>query len=382
MNKDIFEEKDILELFNYINIDKDEEENLDLNMDDLRKKRLKKNLLKQVKGKRTKKNFKYKAVAASLIIAVALISVNIPAFAKNISEFKSVIQSLIGYGVPKEGAYGKYSNGVNESVTDKGITLTINEVVCDDTELMIAYTIKTQDNIKKIVKEVKEATGIYFSFGQYIKIDGKETSGGSSSDGKYLDGHTYINSESIDIGDMNLKNSFNVDLNVKNIYDVIGNWNLKFSVSKNEAAKHTKVFKPNTKVQFDESLVNVEKVSFTPMNTNMTVTGDYKDKSREAYKKRQEAFKREMSTGQNLYEYDEWFVFDDKGNEITLKGSTSDGEENQSSKDFTYNLNFVSLKSIPKYLTIIPIKLIFIGKNIKNTNLLMDQYIYHQYIKI
>ncbi len=49
MNKDIFEEKDILELFNYINIDKDEEENLDLNMDDLRKKRLKKNLLKQVK---------------------------------------------------------------------------------------------------------------------------------------------------------------------------------------------------------------------------------------------------------------------------------------------------------------------------------------------
>lgn len=52
MDKEIFEEKDILELFNYINIDKDEEENLDLNMDDLRKKRLKKNLLKQVKGKR------------------------------------------------------------------------------------------------------------------------------------------------------------------------------------------------------------------------------------------------------------------------------------------------------------------------------------------
>ncbi|MCW6091153.1 DUF4179 domain-containing protein [Clostridium sporogenes] len=354
MNKDIFEEKDILELFNYINIDKDEEENLDLNMDDLRKKRLKKNLLKQVKGKRTKKNFKYKAVAASLIIAVALISVNIPAFAKNISEFKSVIQSLIGYGVPKEGAYGKYSNGVNESVTDKGITLTINEVVCDDTELMIAYTIKTQDNIKKIVKEVKEATGIYFSFGQYIKIDGKETSGGSSSDGKYLDGHTYINSESIDIGDMNLKNSFNVDLNVKNIYDVIGNWNLKFSVSKNEAAKHTKVFKPNTKVQFDESLVNVEKVSFTPMNTNITVTGDYKDKSREATKNREEDFKNGKSSGHNLYD---WFVFDDKGNEIIPKGSKS--YEKESLNDYTCNLNLVAVKSIPKNLNVVPYRINF-----------------------
>ncbi|EHN15974.1 DUF4179 domain-containing protein [Clostridium sporogenes] len=354
MNKDIFEEKDILELFNYINIDKDEEENLDLNMDDLRKKRLKKNLLKQVKGKRTKKNFKYKAVAASLIIAVALISVNIPAFAKNISEFKSVIQSLIGYGVPKEGSYGKYSNGVNKSVTDKGITLTINEVVCDDTELMIAYTIKTQDNIKKIVKEVKEATGIYFSFGQYIKIDGKEISGGSSSDGKYLDGHTYINSESIDIGDMNLKNSFNVDLNVKNIYDVIGNWNLKFSVSKNEAAKHTKVFKPNTKVQFDESLVNVEKVSFTPMNTNITVTGDYKDKSREATKNREEDFKNGKSSGHNLYD---WFVFDDKGNEIIPKGSKS--YEKESLNDYTCNLNLVAVKSIPKNLNVVPYRINF-----------------------
>ncbi|MCR1975721.1 DUF4179 domain-containing protein [Clostridium sporogenes] len=354
MNKDIFEEKDILELFNYINIDKDEEENLDLNMDDLRKKRLRKNLLKQVKGKKAKKSFKYKTIAASLIIAVTLISVNIPAFAKNISAFKTVIQALVGYGVPKEGEYEKYSDTINKSVTDKGITLTINEVVCDDTELMVSYTIKTEDNIKKIVKERKDATGIYFPFGQYIKIDGKETSGASSSDGRYLDGHTYITSDRIDIGDMNLKNSFNVDLNVKNIYDVIGNWNFKFSVSKDEVAKHTKVFKTNTKVKFDESLVNVEKVSFTPMNTNITVTGDYKDKSQEATKNREEDFKNGKSLGHNLYE---WFVFDDKGNEIMPKGSKSYAKE--SVNDYTCNLNLVAVKSIPKYLTVIPYKINF-----------------------
>ncbi|APH14881.1 hypothetical protein NPD5_395 [Clostridium sporogenes] len=359
MNKDIFEEKDILELFNYINIDKDEEENLDLNMDNLRRKKLKKNLLKQVKGKRTRKSFKHKAIAASLIIAAALISVNIPAFAKNISEFKSVIQALVGYGVPKEGEYEKYSNSINKSVTDKGITLTINEVVCDDTELMIAYTIKTQDNIKKIVKEVKEATGIYFSLAQYIKIDGKEPSGGSSSDGKHLDSNTYINSDSIDIGDMKFKNKFNVNLNVNNIYGVKGNWNFKFSLSKDEISKHINVFKSNKKVNFNDALVNVEKVSFTPINTTITVTGKFKDKSQEASKKRQEAFKKEMAAGQNLYGYDEWFVFDDKGNEITLKGSTSDGGQNASSKDFTYNLNLVALKSIPKYLTVIPYKINF-----------------------
>ncbi|WP_251861706.1 DUF4179 domain-containing protein [Clostridium sp. Marseille-Q2269] len=358
MNRDIFEDKDILELFNYINMDKNEdEEKQDLNMDDLRKKRLKKNLLKQVKDKKTRQGFKGKAMVASLIIAVILIGINITAVAKNISEFKTVIQALVGNEVPKEGQYEKYSNIINKSVTDKGITLTINEVVCDEGELMISYTIKTIGNIKNIVKERKHASSFYFSLVPYIKIDGKESyGGGGSSDGKYLDSNTYINSDSIGIRDMNLKNNFDVDLNINNIYGVQGNWNFKFSVSKDEASRNSSVFKPHIKVYFEDALVKVEKVSFTPMNTNITVTGTYKDKSKEAAKMRQEDFKREMSTGQNLYKYDEWFVFDDKGNEITLKGSNIKEYEKEASKDFAYNLNFVALKSIPKYLTVIPYK--------------------------
>lgn len=352
MNKDIFEEKDILELFNYINIDKDEEENLDLNMDDLRKKRLKKNLLKQVKGKRAKKNFKHKVVGASLIIAAALISVNIPAFAKNISEFNSVIKALVGYGVPKEGEYEKYSNSVNKSVTDKGITLTINEVVCDDGELMIGYTIKTKDNIKDIVKKEMKDNPIPFSLFSYIKINGKQPRSSSGSDPKYLNGYTYINSDSIDIGDMNLKNSFNVDLNVKNIYGVIGNWNLKFSVSKDEISKHTKVFEPNAKVKFEDALVNVEKVSFTPINTTIRAVGKYNKEEYKNPEKRQKAFNLEMLMGNMMY--DEWFVLDDKGNEIACKGHFGDDVEDSPSKDFYYDLKFVSLKNIPKYLTVIP----------------------------
>ncbi|QDY21007.1 hypothetical protein CGQ39_08540 [Clostridium botulinum] len=361
MNKEIFEEKDILELFNYINIDKDEDENLDLYMDDLRKKRLKKNLLKQVKGKRTKKNFKHKAVAASLIIAVTLISVNIPAFAKNISEFKSVIQALIGYGVPKEGEYEKYSSNVNKSVTDKGITLTINEVVCDDTELMIAYTIKTQDDIKKIVEERKDGSSMPFNLFPYIKINEEQPGSSSGSDGKYLDRHTYINSDSISIGDMNLKNNFNVDLNVKNIYGVMGNWNLKFSVSKDEISKHSNVFKPNTKIQFEDALVNVEKVSFTPINTIISVVGKYNKEEYKDPEKRQKSFNFEMSMQYMMY--DLWFVLDDKGNEIAHKGNFGDDVKDSPSKDFYYDFKFVSLKNIPKYLTVIPCRVILDNDN-------------------
>ncbi|HBJ2609019.1 hypothetical protein CJF15_07465 [Clostridium botulinum] len=361
MNKDIFEEKDILELFNYINIDKDEEENLDLNMDDLRKKRLKKNLLKQVKGKKTSKGFKHKVVAASLIIAAALISVNIPAFAKNISEFNSVIKALIGYGVPKEGEYEKYSNSINKSVTDKGITLTINEVVCDDGELMIGYTIKTKDNIKDIVKKEMKDNPIPFSLFSYIKINGKQPRSSSGSDPKYLNGYTYINSDSIDIGDMNLKNSFNVDLNVKNIYGVIGNWNLKFSVSKDEISKHTKVFEPNAKFQFPDALVNVEKVSFTPINTTISFVGKYNKEEYKDIEKREKAFNVEMTMGSMLYY--SWFILDDEGNEIAFKGHLGGDVENSPSKDFTCELKFVNSSHIPKYLTVIPYRDIFSKDN-------------------
>ncbi|APC85172.1 DUF4179 domain-containing protein [Clostridium botulinum] len=361
MNKDIFEEKDILELFNYINIDKDEEENLDLNMDDLRKKRLKKNLLKQVKGKKTSKGFKHKVMAASLIIAVTLISVNIPAFAKNISEFKSVIQALVGYGVPKEGEYEKYSNSVNKSVTDKGITLTISEVVCDYGELMIGYTIKTKDNIEDIVKKEMKDNPIPFSLFSYIKINGKQPRSSSGSDPKYLNGYTYINSDSIDIGDMNLKNSFNVDLNVKNIYGVIGNWNLKLSVSKDEISKHTKMFEPNAKFQFPDALVNVEKVSFTPINTTISIVGKYNKEEYKDPEKREKAFNVEMTMGSMLYY--SWFILDDKGNEIIFKGHSSSNVEDSSSKDFAYDLKFVNSKHIPKYLIVIPYRDIFSKNN-------------------
>ncbi len=55
----------------------------------------------------------------------------------------------------------------------------------------------------------------------------------------------------------------------------------KFSVSKDEISKHSNVFKPNTKIQFEDALVNVEKVSFTPINTIISVVGKY---NKEEYK--------------------------------------------------------------------------------------------------
>lgn len=358
MNRDMFDEKDMLELFNYINIDdKENEEDEDLKMDDLRRKRLRKNLLKQIKGKDSVRKFRYKAAAVA-IVAVISIGAAVPVLAKNIPALRSIIQAIDGRG-SDPGQYEKYSKLVNKSVTDKGVTLTINEVVCDDSNLMIGYTIKSEGDIRKIVKSEKDIVEMQgkdknfepFELIKSLKINGKLVGSGSGSDGKYLDEHTYINSETMDIGDKSLPSVFNVDLDVKNIYEVKGNWDFKFSVSKDEILKNTKVFKPNTTVKFPYADINVEKVTFTPINTSIRITGKYSKEYKDYMnsKKFKEEGDQELS----------WFVFDDKGNEITEKGGSGNVIKNSSSSDFWYESRFVSLKNIPKYLTVIPYRMNF-----------------------
>ncbi len=364
MNRDIFDEKDMLELFNYVGIaDKEKEDDYtDLKMDDLRKKRLKKDLLKYVKNESSLRKFRYKAAAAAVVIVI-LIGAAMPALAKNIPALKSIIQ--VFYHSGDHGEYEKYSKIVNKSVTDNGITLTINEVLCDESSLMIGYTIKSEGDIKKIVKSGKdtiEAQGKNENFTPFtlissIKIDGKHADSGSWQDGKYLDDHTYINSDNMDIGNKNLPSVFNVDIDVKDIYGVKGKWIFKFSVSKDEILRNTKVFKPNTTVKFQDAAINVEKISFTPINTSIKITGKYNKEEYKNVDKRKEAFKQDIVMGNMLY--DQWFVFDDKGDEIAQKGSSSNDIKNSSSSDFYYDLKFVSSKDIPKYLTVIPYRNIY-----------------------
>ncbi|MFL0196299.1 DUF4179 domain-containing protein [Clostridium sp. WILCCON 0269] len=348
MNRDIFDEKDILQLFNYMDAEDREEDDTDFKIDDLRKKRLRRNLLKQVKDKNSIKKFKYKA-AAAVIIAVISIGVTIPALAKNISVLKSIIEALDGIG-SDYGEYEKYSKVVNKSITDNGLTFTINEVLCDESSLVIGYTIKSEGHINRIVKSGKdiiEAQGknenfMPFALIRSLKIDGKPVTSSSSGEiGKYLDDHTYINSETMDIGNKNLPSVFNVDLDIKDIYGVKGNWSFKFSVLKDEILKNTKVFKPNTTVKFPYGYVNVEKVNFTPINTSIDATIKYNKEYINSTKLEEEGG-----------EFN-WLVFDDKGNEITEKGGSGNAVGSLSS-NFWEEFRFVSLKNIPRYLTVIP----------------------------
>lgn len=121
------------------------------------------------------------------------------------------------------------------------------------------------------------------------------------------------------------------------------------------------MFKPNIKVKFPDALVNVEKVSFTPINTTISFVGKYNKEEYKDIEKREKAFNVEMTMGSMLYY--SWFILDDEGNEIAFKGHLGGDVENSPSKDFTCELKFVNSSRIPKYLTVIPYRDIFSKDN-------------------
>jgi len=63
-----------------------------------------------------------------------------------------------------KGDYAKYSEIINKSVSNNGITITVNEVIADDSKLVISYTLKSDKKIKDL--EV-------FGLGRFLKINGK-----------------------------------------------------------------------------------------------------------------------------------------------------------------------------------------------------------------
>lgn len=197
-----------------------------------------------------------------------------------------------------KGDYVKYSEIINKSVSNNGITITINEVIADDSKLIIGYTLKSYKKIKDL--EV-------FGLGRFLKINGKTFSSGGSSCGDYIDDYTYIGSEEIHTSIPKDK-KFNVDLNITEVSDIKGKWDFAFSVSKEEIFRESTVFKPNQKLDLPDSIATIDKVVFSPIDTSIFITGNGKNKN--------------IKAGPNggMFDYRYWVAYDDNGVELIPKG--------------------------------------------------------------
>lgn len=337
MNKDIFNEREILEMLNYVeNVDEGDE---NVSLDDLKKKRLKKALMKKICVKNKKRNAC--KIAAACVCALTVIF-TVPVFAKNIPSIKSIIQALNATSSNSQ-EYEKYSKMIDKSVTSNGLTLTINDIVCDEGNLMIGYKIKSKGDIKNIISR-NPSDKIFkdFSLISFLRVNSNIVNSSSGGPGKFLDNHTYINSESFEISNKNLPNVFKVDLDINEIYGVKGKWKFRFTSSKEDMLKNTKKFYPNTVAKIPSGLITVKKVTFTPISTFIQANVKYNEKNINDIKNNNNGFMPQ----------DDFFVFDDKGNEIEENGNSSTISADY--KQYYYRYDFANLKYIPKYLTVVP----------------------------
>ncbi|WP_088188900.1 DUF4179 domain-containing protein [Desulfosporosinus sp. FKA] len=331
------EEKDIFKLFNQVSFEENESEINDMDCDEiskLQKERIKKYLNKRIKGNFSLKLFKYcsTAVAVGLVCLIG-IGTAYPAFAENVPVLNSITQALnnqFGY----HGNYAEYSQMINKSVTDNGITVTINEALADNSKLIIGYTIKSAKKINDL-----EVVGI----SKFLKINGKAVSGGGSGMGNYQDDNTYVGSEEIHTNLPQNSDLFNVDLDIDDIRGIKGKWDFAFSVSKDGLTKHSTVFTPKKVVDFPDSKVTIDKVVFSPIDTAIFVSGNYTDKNRKLK--------------DSLFDYDYWLAFDDKGVELIPKG-IGGGSSNSNTQTFHSEMDYETMNNMPKYLTIIPCRII------------------------
>ncbi|WP_373897416.1 DUF4179 domain-containing protein [Haloimpatiens sp. FM7315] len=329
MNKNFdIKEKDIFKLLNDVKIEEGEFNDMDEEINEFQKEKIKKDLNKKIKENNHFKKIKYGSIAAGLALVCTIgVSKASPAFAKNIPILNSIIKTL-NLRHDDEGEYEKYAQMVNKSVTSNGVTLTLNEVIADDSSLIIGYTVKSP-------KKINDSEVLHLLHS--TKINGKSFGSTGTADGRFIDDNTYIGSEEMDLT-LPKGDKFNVDLDFTHIGSVKGNWNFAFTASRDEMCKISKTFTPNMKVEFPDSLVNIDKVVFSPVNTTISLRGDYKDKSKNP-------------NPSSLFKYDYWVVFDEKGVELQPK-SIGGGSSNE--KHFNSKMSFVSQKNTPKYLTVVP----------------------------
>lgn len=257
-------EKDLFKLFNYMENDEKEFEHINESMNDVQKNNLKSNLRKTIKCKKHSRK-KYIAIAAAISICCVIGANANSGFAKDIPILNSVMQTITNkYDGNEE--YDKYSKAINKTAEDKGIKFTVNEAVCDDSQLVISCTLNSN---KKIKVDNEDISSLFL--GNYISINGKKERLGGGMQWENVDDNTIIGVCELDVEDKKLGGDFKVDLNVDKIFNTSGKWDLSFNVSKKALEEKTLKVKPNIKVDFPNNTLVVDKVSLNPINNPISI---------------------------------------------------------------------------------------------------------------
>lgn len=251
--------KDWLELLNDTKIDLNEYKEEDFNHKE--KSKLKSDLRKRIMKK---KSIGYKKIVAASVATIALLAVpNLEVIADKLEKLmsKNPIENFENY---KDVKANKYRNVVDQSVTNNGLTITINEVIFDNENILVTYTL---DNKEKVDLKMRV-------FIEGKEIDIQDFSGTYAQEDRKLQQMQLKLKEPIkNIGEFNMKiliggkSRFTQD---KIIED--GKWEFNFKASNLEINKDTKKIDLNKVITLKNGMrIYMDKIIITPISTKVEI---------------------------------------------------------------------------------------------------------------
>ena len=214
--------KDNFELLNNVDMDLDKYEDLNIDKDKLKKK-----MRAKIKTKsKLKKNMA--KVASIFIIGGGLIVVGIinPSLANKIPVIENIFEDLNeAFGL--DTIYSTYAQGIGQTQTVDGVTVSIEEAVSDGHNLYLTYKIKSEEKLCRY-DEYKPYGGNSRDFVMYndVKIDNDGSwVSATTLNGYYKDDYTFVGMESyqIEFKGKEAPSSYNVKIKINEIGGVNSN---------------------------------------------------------------------------------------------------------------------------------------------------------------
>ncbi|KMT21944.1 DUF4179 domain-containing protein [Clostridium cylindrosporum] len=271
----------IYKKFNDIEVDLDEINSVNLELDDIAKKRIKNNIKNSIKVKKHRVIFKTRLIVSGILLILLSSSIipklSFTALAENIPILNSVFKSFdSSYG----GNFEDYTQVVGKVKKDKGYEVKIDEVVMDDFSFRLIYTIKSDKKFSEITKGW--TTSYPYTPGKSIKFNGKDFGGASRANYKIINDYTVQVIEDYDIYTKNISQNLDVEIDFKKVNRINGNWKFGFFYSKEKISKSIKTYFLNKQLIIkNDNGKNVtftfEKLSFSPISTVILFSANNSD---------------------------------------------------------------------------------------------------------
>ncbi|MGD8192367.1 DUF4179 domain-containing protein [Brevibacillus ginsengisoli] len=274
-------------------------------------------------------------VALGCVIGSPFVSPAIANTLKQIPIIESVFKIAGDYGL-KTADEKNMTIEVNQSVTDKGITLNVSEVLYDGSRLSIGY-------LQESSKGIQEMKSMDMEF----EINETPFHSAMSSRGSIINQQTYAGTLTL-TPEKELPDQFRLKMTVMRIGNIEGKWQFTFPVKK--MASDNKIIMPMmTKTEGAQS-ITVKKILFTPSSTELNVE-----------------LRKPIQSEQIDFQ-----LVDDKGIILQAFGSSGSANNDGQAEIWQLKANFAPVKELPKSILVRPIRHEMASTPLKEVHVAMD----------